>query len=430
MSYPDYDQLLNQITSGDQNETSRSGRMHGSQRVHETRGDVRGESRSETRGEARSERRRQTDKSSDSSEEEFSSTIEREGINYYAVLGVEAGADTKTIKRAYNRRLRKYHPDNLKDKSDQDTVRKNKEKYKLINEAYSVLKDEFKRRAYDTNRKHERSNSKSFNDAKGEFKEFIKLQNQNMTDEDKKMAKLNFELSKKELNAKHGYDDSKEEKIDPQEYERRLDDMKLQRDQEELDIQHDNMFEGRQFNHSEFNKRFERQKRRQEKKQKQGDLVVANDDGVMAFNDGVDSSFASVDAYSDLYAGGKYSGTSDMFAGVGDGMIGDDVGSDDISIDSADIEDTYDTHTHANTKEDIDDALSRMMAERNTQDNEFDKMGVNDFGSALDDKYGISKDFGFMVGNDRSGHQTSRRPRRNRNKDNAEYEAYKELTKD
>ena len=61
--------------------------------------------------------------------------------DYYKILGVDRKADDKTIKSAYRKLARKYHPDVNKGKDD---------KFKEISEAYEVLSDPEKRRRYDT----------------------------------------------------------------------------------------------------------------------------------------------------------------------------------------------------------------------------------------------------------------------------------------
>ena len=61
--------------------------------------------------------------------------------DYYRILGVDRSADEKTIKSAYRKLARKYHPDVNK---GQDA------RFKEINEAYEVLSDPEKRRRYDT----------------------------------------------------------------------------------------------------------------------------------------------------------------------------------------------------------------------------------------------------------------------------------------
>ncbi|MGA2121785.1 MAG: molecular chaperone DnaJ [Methanoregula sp.] len=62
--------------------------------------------------------------------------------DYYDTLGVPRNADGKEIKKAYRNLARKYHPDICKEPGAED-------KFKQINEAYSVLSDEQKRAQYD-----------------------------------------------------------------------------------------------------------------------------------------------------------------------------------------------------------------------------------------------------------------------------------------
>jgi curved DNA-binding protein len=62
--------------------------------------------------------------------------------DYYQILGVPRGADTSDIKKAYRKLARKYHP-------DVNSASGAEEKFKEVNEAYEVLKDDDKRKAYD-----------------------------------------------------------------------------------------------------------------------------------------------------------------------------------------------------------------------------------------------------------------------------------------
>ncbi len=61
--------------------------------------------------------------------------------DYYKTLGVAKNADDKAIKAAYRKLARKYHPDVNKGSG---------ERFKEINEAYTVLSDPDKRKRYDT----------------------------------------------------------------------------------------------------------------------------------------------------------------------------------------------------------------------------------------------------------------------------------------
>ena len=63
--------------------------------------------------------------------------------DYYATLGVSKGADQKEIKSAFRKLAAKHHPDRNPDNPAAE------DKFKEINEAYTVLSDEEKREFYD-----------------------------------------------------------------------------------------------------------------------------------------------------------------------------------------------------------------------------------------------------------------------------------------
>ena len=63
--------------------------------------------------------------------------------DYYDTLGVPRGASEKEIRSAFRRLARKHHPD------VNDNNPASEEKFKEINEAYTVLSDADSRRKYD-----------------------------------------------------------------------------------------------------------------------------------------------------------------------------------------------------------------------------------------------------------------------------------------
>ncbi len=75
--------------------------------------------------------------------------------DYYKLLGVEENADVKTIKSAYRKLARKYHPDVSKERDAE-------EKFKEVAEAYDVLSDTEKRAEYDELKKYGGQHGESF----------------------------------------------------------------------------------------------------------------------------------------------------------------------------------------------------------------------------------------------------------------------------
>ena len=64
-------------------------------------------------------------------------------VNHWAVLGLEPGADAKTLKRAFRQQARRWHPDlNGNDPHAE-------EQFKAVNEAYAVLTDPLRRQRWE-----------------------------------------------------------------------------------------------------------------------------------------------------------------------------------------------------------------------------------------------------------------------------------------
>lgn len=77
--------------------------------------------------------------------------------NYYQLLGVEPQADAATIKNAFRKLAKKYHPDTNPGDIQAEL------KFKDINEAYAVLSDDAKRAKYDEELRGNVSSAKQTN---------------------------------------------------------------------------------------------------------------------------------------------------------------------------------------------------------------------------------------------------------------------------
>jgi DnaJ-class molecular chaperone len=66
-------------------------------------------------------------------------------VDHYRQLQVTRAADAEVIERAYKTLSMKYHPDKVDGSQTVEATRR----MQVINEAYAVLRDPAKRRAYD-----------------------------------------------------------------------------------------------------------------------------------------------------------------------------------------------------------------------------------------------------------------------------------------
>jgi curved DNA-binding protein CbpA len=178
---------------------------------------------------------------------------------------------------------------------------------------------------------------------KNTFNEFTTLQKQSITEEHKNIAITEFNES---IN-----------KITKDDIDRRLEDITLFRDTEEneFDIPTEK-YDNKQFNNL-FNKTIKK------------NMIQEND--ILASND-----------YED---------------GFGNGIIQYE------RLDSENNNHNMPNEFHE--QYDLETELKKIMDDRKQQNNMFENLETSDYGSALDDKYGISRQLGFIVGSDKYSQQ-------------------------
>lgn len=73
--------------------------------------------------------------------------------DYYKILGVSRDADESAIKKAFRKLAKQYHPDTNNGNPEAEKM------FREINEAYSVLSDEGKRKEYDESQHEDQGSS-------------------------------------------------------------------------------------------------------------------------------------------------------------------------------------------------------------------------------------------------------------------------------
>jgi hypothetical protein len=356
------------------------------------------------------------------------------GPDYYRVIGATPNDSQEIINKKCNQKLAEFHHDKIKNKLKNlspDEAKKMKKlyeaQYEIVRAARSNLSDPEKRKFYDLQRKT--AESSSFVTKKDSFQKFIELQESQITDDSKKTAELEFEKLSSEKSKKAGMTGNiGSSALDKKDLDRRIMDAKTQRDQEEIEYMPKKIkgFEHGGFNNEEFQRQWELQQKKLEKrkKKKDGDRSIIQWDGVAAFNDHGASggNYASIegdDAYEGLYKTSKEQ----------DYMFADKIGSDDeesiSSIDSDIVDDVdisyvkgFDKNKNKTMK-----SYEELLKEREADTALFDNrtMTSKSWKPAMDNPFSVSHQLGEIIGGD---DVIDKKPK---NSKKEMYEAYKAL---
>jgi len=323
--------------------------------------------------------------------------IEKNGFDYYRILGVDKDMSISDIQKKSRKLLAKFHPDKYKDLPEKE--KKAKEiQFQLVQFASKVLTDEDSKKVYDLEQKTIKN--QDFLHQKNTFDDFIKMQENNMTEENKQKARIEFDVEISKLNKARGFEPDKlKEKLSKSDFDKEAEDLIARRDTELIELSQRNLFEGRSFNRSEFNKIFEKDKKKHEKKlkkkQESGEIAKI-DDHFTAFNDNGLDNFISIDAdYSDPFGEGGNIKENTLF-----GKITKQFSVSDISSDDDDYNDDYKSHNQNRDITSAEDAYSKMMREREMFDNNLKDTKTAGYKDVMEDQFGISRQFGKMLGRD------------------------------
>ena len=336
----------------------------------------------------------ETDKDDIDGEEENKEVlkIKKFGFDFYKILGVDKNTDITEIKSISRKLLAKYHPDNFINLSNEQRKQK-EQQFQLIQMAQKTLTDVSAKKYYDL--QQQTIKEKDFFTQKQSFEDFIKQQESEDTPESRARAQLDFIKLSDKKNKEVGYNPDLEVKLSKHDTDRNLTDLVARREEEEIEITHKNIFEGRKFNPSEFNKIFEKEKRKKEKQTKKGNGELTKyDDNVMAFNNTKFSDFVGVNDNYEV-----------PFSETGDTL--DKLFSDPSNVSSpsesepSDYEYNDDYNKHNHDKAAYQKLIEKKLLEREQEDKLYDNRERSDFNNnIMDIPDGISKEFGTMIGKD------------------------------
>lgn len=294
---------------------------------------------------------------------------EAKNMTYYNVLGIPQNAKLPEIKKNFRKLAAKYHPD----QPDGDASI-----FALVARAYECLSNEHKREEYDRmldiEKKTRRSNI--FNQKKA-FEEFIKTQEKDAPK--KEYAEAKYKIDYAEMDRKSGFDRSKynEQPLSSVDAIKKLKDMELEREQEELEFQQPELFTAGNFDREKFNALFELKY-----KQNQKDNQLMKHTGLpSAFNDVAGSSFISCEGeegdgkYGNIFDEGEVRG-NDRYGSIYD--TGERV---QVNKDDLDKIKGYKTEysTHNVIGNDYKSEIEKRLREREMEDKLYEARKYKDF---------------------------------------------------
>jgi curved DNA-binding protein CbpA len=354
--------------------------------------------------------------------------------DYYKIIGVSPSDSQETINKKCNQKLAEYHHDKIKAKLQKYPPEERKKQqlryeaqYELIREAREYLSNPEKRKYYDLQKKT--SESSSFVNTKDSFDKFIKMQDSEMTEENKNLAISTYKQKSIEMDKKHGFDSDlrcgqKDYHIGKDEFKRRLDDIETQRTQQDADCLPKNMFVHGGFNNKEFNRQWDMMQKKKEKKKnkKEGDRSIIQWDGIAAYNDHGASggNYMALGEDDNTYEG-LYKTSKEE-----DYMYSTKLGSDDeesISSFDSDLMNDIDVSYVDNFDKDKGKTIKsyeQMLKERELDTTKFENKQFDSWKDVTTNPFNISHQIGEVVGEDITNKKTAKSKKEM-------YEAYKAL---
>jgi molecular chaperone DnaJ len=301
-------------------------------------------------------------------------------MTYYDVLGIPENATHIDIKKRFRKLAIKYHPDHK--------VTGDASLFALVARAYECLSNKNKRNEYDKMLNIQRKTTNSnFLDRKSAFDEFMKTQN--IDDNNKNIAKNNFNLEWKNLDKKHGLDRLKinDEAMNKEDVLNKIRDLEMSREQDEIEFNYNKVFDDNNFDADKFNKLFEL-------KHSKIHEIIKHEGIPNAFNLNNDNNiFVSCnDKYDNLYDEDNEIDGTELFSSFHKDNINQiNISDKDIKkINSNKTENNYNNHNIINDNYRLD--VQKRIKERNHETEIFNNRKLNDYNNNDETMGG----YGFM----------------------------------
>lgn len=345
--------------------------------------------------------------------------VARDGYDYYSILGFSdksskerRGLTKKEIMKAYTKQLKHYDPNRIPKNISEKEFKMYRSMYRLVQEAGDVLTDKNRRKAYDL--ESTMKDSGGFLGMKHSYDEYRSQQDDELTEEAREKAQLEFDRGGSDFSRKHGLDkfssdtSKKDEAMSLDEATRRFEDLVDARSIQEMELEPKEMFpkdkDGNvKFDNNSFQRAFQKRKMKESRRRGKGNELMSYADIDSFANDGLGGPGIGVnDSYDDLYAEDDFEGN-----GVYGRLDGDDDSTDDDldSVDSADIDDKFYKMDGAMNRDTLDDILNARKQEREDESKMYSDKNYKGWKSSMEDKFGPSNGLGFVVGTDQGGVQ-------------------------
>ena len=287
-------------------------------------------------------------------------------VNLYDVLNVSPDCTTKEIKDAYRVLVKEFHPD----KPGGDA-----EMFELVTHAYNVLSNQNFRKEYDDLYELSKQIESSHFDLKVKAKKYYDSLD---TDVTKKVSKeeqnKSFKKAFEDMDRKHGYtrDSEKVSPLNTSDTSKRLRDLQMTREQDDIENIHDQIFDDGRFDLSRFNAAFDDMYRGH-------DELIPHQGNPSAYNvaDGF-TNYSSIDGYENLYVdevddlGTSVYGSVNLNNNKKKKLTKEEI----RKIQEADY-----TKRHNYKDKNYNKSLEEKMRERELQTRNLDDLSLNDFDS-------------------------------------------------